>query len=79
MRFLADECYFSQGHGEPRYYQPSDRGLEGKIAEKLERLRELDRKARGGIERLAKAGWVPLFSALPSVIFNRSVKQGYPT
>ncbi|MBU0500395.1 MAG: replication-associated recombination protein A [Gammaproteobacteria bacterium] len=45
--YAAGECYFPEGHGEPRYYQPTDRGLEGKIAEKLERLRELDRKARG--------------------------------
>ncbi|OGT88338.1 MAG: recombination factor protein RarA [Gammaproteobacteria bacterium RIFOXYD12_FULL_61_37] len=45
--YAAGECYFPDGHGEPRYYQPPERGLELKIAEKLEKLRELDRKARG--------------------------------
>jgi putative ATPase len=32
--------------GERRYYSPSDRGLETRIAEKLAHLRELD-KAHG--------------------------------
>jgi putative ATPase len=31
---------------EPRWYVPTPRGLEGKIAEKLARLRELDAQAR---------------------------------
>ncbi len=34
--------------GERRYYRPVPRGLEIRIAEKLERLRELDHRARGG-------------------------------
>jgi putative ATPase len=29
-----------------RWYEPTDRGMEAKIAEKLDALRELDRKAR---------------------------------
>jgi putative ATPase len=29
-----------------RFYEPTPRGLEGKISEKLAHLRELDKKAR---------------------------------
>jgi putative ATPase len=32
--------------GEKRYYYPVNRGLEIKIAEKLARLREMDKKIR---------------------------------
>jgi putative ATPase len=32
--------------GDPGWYQPSPRGLEGKIAEKLAYLRKLDAEAR---------------------------------
>lgn len=45
--YAAGEYYFPEGHGEPNYYQPVDRGLELKIGEKMARLRELDKKARG--------------------------------
>jgi len=45
--YAAGECYFPEGHGEPRYYAPTERGLEQRIGEKLQRLRELDRQARG--------------------------------
>jgi len=31
---------------EARFYEPTERGLEGKIAEKLERLREANRATR---------------------------------
>jgi replication-associated recombination protein RarA len=31
----------------PRFYEPTEFGLESKIREKLEHLRSLDRKARG--------------------------------
>jgi len=39
----AGERYFPEAMGERRYYSPSDRGLEARIAEKLARLRELDK------------------------------------
>ncbi len=45
--YAAGETYFPDTLGERRYYQPTDRGLEAKIREKLERLRELDAAARG--------------------------------
>jgi putative ATPase len=46
--YAAGETYFPETLGERRYYQPVDRGLEIRIREKLERLRALDRVARGG-------------------------------
>jgi putative ATPase len=46
--YAAGERYFPDEMLEPRYYHPVPRGLEIKIAEKLERLRELDRQARPG-------------------------------
>ena len=45
--YAAGENYFPEGMAPQRWYRPSGRGLEGKIVEKLERLRELDRKTRG--------------------------------
>ncbi len=44
--YAAGEAYFPDALGEQRFYQPVERGLEIKIAEKLARLRELDRAAR---------------------------------
>jgi putative ATPase len=45
--FAAGEQYFPE-ELEPRvYYQPVERGLEGKIGEKLRALRELNTRARG--------------------------------
>ncbi len=44
--YAAGECYFPEAMAERRYYLPSDRGMEARIAEKLARLRELD-KAHG--------------------------------
>jgi putative ATPase len=41
--FAAGETYFPGAMGEKEYYQPVERGLESKIKEKLERLRELNR------------------------------------
>jgi len=41
--YAAGERYFPEAMGERRYYSPSDRGLEARIAEKLARLRELDK------------------------------------
>lgn len=46
--YAAGETYLPDGIGEPGWYRPVPRGLEAKIAEKLEWLRGLDRKARGG-------------------------------
>ncbi len=44
--YAAGERYFPDGMPEVNFYQPTDRGLEGKIAEKLKRLRELDAAAK---------------------------------
>ena len=44
--YAAGENYFPDGMPEVSFYQPTDRGLEGKIAEKLARLRELDAQAK---------------------------------
>jgi putative ATPase len=44
--YAAGECYFPDGHGEPSYYQPVNRGLEIKISEKLAHLRALDEQSR---------------------------------
>jgi putative ATPase len=41
--YAAGEQYFPDGMASARYYHPVDRGLELKIREKLERLRERDR------------------------------------
>ena len=42
--YAAGENYFPEGMQEMRWYQPTDRGLEQKIREKLEYLRSRDRK-----------------------------------
>ncbi|UCV09322.1 replication-associated recombination protein A [Dechloromonas denitrificans] len=44
--YAAGESYLPEGMPEPGWYQPTLRGLEGKIGEKLQHLRELDRQAR---------------------------------
>ena len=44
--YAAGENYFPDGMPEVDFYQPTERGLEGKIAEKLAHLRELDRAAK---------------------------------
>lgn len=41
--YAAGENYLPEGMKPPGLYEPTDRGLEGKIAEKLARLLELDR------------------------------------
>ncbi|RUO36672.1 recombination factor protein RarA [Aliidiomarina sanyensis] len=40
--YVAGESYLPPELANAQYYQPSERGLEGKIREKLERLRSLD-------------------------------------
>ena len=44
--YAAGENYFPDGLSAVEWYKPTPRGLEGKIAEKLAHLRELDRRAR---------------------------------
>jgi putative ATPase len=46
--YAAGEHYFPEGMAARDYYQPVGRGLEIRIAEKLERLRALDRAAGNG-------------------------------
>ena len=43
--YAAGESYFPEGMERHRWYRPTDRGLEAKIGERLEHLRELDAKA----------------------------------
>lgn len=42
--YAAGETYLPEGMREPRWYKPVDRGLESKIAEKLNFLRKLDKE-----------------------------------
>src|SRR6202171_5879559 len=44
--YAAGETYFPDGMERPSWYQPTDRGLEAKIREKLAHLRSLDASAR---------------------------------
>ena len=44
--YAAGETYLPDGLEGVRFYQPTSRGLEGKLAEKLADLRELDSKAK---------------------------------
>ncbi len=44
--YAAGENYFPEGMPEVSFYQPTERGLEAKISEKLSRLRELDKKRK---------------------------------
>jgi putative ATPase len=44
--YAAGESYFPDGMERPHWYQPTDRGLEAKIREKLEHLRSLDERAK---------------------------------
>jgi putative ATPase len=46
--YAAGETYFPDGMPKVRWYRPTDRGLEGRIGEKLAHLRDLDRAARAG-------------------------------
>ncbi|TCO78912.1 putative ATPase [Plasticicumulans lactativorans] len=51
--YAAGETYLPAELGERRYYTPVPRGLEIRIGEKLEHLRELDRRARGAVDGAA--------------------------
>jgi putative ATPase len=44
--YAAGEQYFPDDLPAQEFYQPTSRGLEGKISEKLNHLKELDRKAK---------------------------------
>ena len=44
--YAAGENYFPDGMPEVSFYQPTERGLEAKIAEKLSHLRQLDETAK---------------------------------
>ena len=44
--YAAGECYFPEALAGRRYYCPTDRGLEARIAEKLDHLRALDAARR---------------------------------
>lgn len=46
--YAAGENYLPDGMKPPDLYEPTDRGLEAKIADKLEHLRQLDREHGGG-------------------------------
>ena len=43
--YAAGECYLPEAVQDARYYQPTANGLEGRISEKLARLRELDQRS----------------------------------
>ncbi|MHB1124387.1 MAG: replication-associated recombination protein A [Ramlibacter sp.] len=45
--FVAGENYFPEGMKPPRFYRPVERGLEIRIAARLEELRELNKRQRG--------------------------------
>ena len=44
--YAAGESYFPEGMERPNWYRPTDRGLESKIREKLEHLRQKDAEAK---------------------------------
>jgi putative ATPase len=46
--YAAGETYLPEGMPQTRFYEPTPRGLEGKIAEKLAHLQELDKKTKKG-------------------------------
>ncbi|MDQ3185594.1 MAG: replication-associated recombination protein A [Pseudomonadota bacterium] len=44
--YAAGESYFPEGMPEVKFYEPTARGLEGKISARLAHLRELDKQAK---------------------------------
>jgi putative ATPase len=44
--YAAGENYFPEGIGKPSFYEPTGRGLEAKIGERIKYLRELDAKTK---------------------------------
>ena len=49
--YAAGETYLPEGLGEPGWYQPTPRGLEGKIADKLAYLRRLDAESAAAAKK----------------------------
>jgi putative ATPase len=49
--YAAGETYLPEELGEPGWYQPTSRGLEGKIAEKLAYLKRLDAEANSNVKK----------------------------
>jgi len=49
--FASGETYFPESMGEKIYYHPVERGLETKIKEKLDRLRELNRASTSKVKK----------------------------
>ncbi len=45
--YAAGENYFPDDMAQPKFYEPTPRGLEAKIKERLDYLRELDRQVEG--------------------------------
>ena len=44
--YAANERYFPEGMTATQFYRPTERGLEGRISEKLQHLRNLDQQAK---------------------------------
>ena len=53
--FAAGETYLPEGMAPPRWYQPTERGLESRIGERLAELRRLNEAARASARRSGKA------------------------
>jgi putative ATPase len=53
--FAAGERYLPDGVGQPRWYEPTERGLESRIRERLEELRQLN-AAADAVRRRAPKG-----------------------
>jgi putative ATPase len=49
--FVAGETYLPDGMAPPRWYRPTERGLESRIGERLEELRRLNEAARSATRR----------------------------
>jgi putative ATPase len=53
--FAPGETYFPDGMAPQRWYQPTERGLESRIRERLDELRRLNEAARASARRAGKA------------------------
>jgi putative ATPase len=51
--YAAGERYLPEGMRDPKFYEPTPRGLEARIRERLEELRRLDAEARSDTEKVA--------------------------
>jgi putative ATPase len=57
--YAAGERYFPDGMPNVKWYTPTDRGLEARIAEKLAHLRDLDAAAQRNESRVARGMKIP--------------------